>query len=246
MSSTEVSSAGPHTDESCDVIVIGGGPAGATAAALLAQQGRKVVLLEKAHHPRFHIGESLLPANVELFDKLGVRDQVEKIGMPKFGIEFVSPEHEHRSYVDFAEGWDKSLDSAWQVRRSELDEMLFRNAATRGAQPSKAARCATWRSTPTARPCRPRWTTAPSATGAPVSWSMPPAATRSGQQIPLQGKEPRPQQHGASSATSRTPSGWRARRKATSASAGFRTAGSGSFRWPTAPPAWARSAGRTT
>ncbi|MDR6890530.1 2-polyprenyl-6-methoxyphenol hydroxylase-like FAD-dependent oxidoreductase, partial [Variovorax sp. 3319] len=123
-----------EADESCDVLVIGGGPAGSTISALLAQQGRKVVLLEKAHHPRFHIGESLLPANVELFDKLGVRDQVEKIGMPKFGIEFVSPDHEHRSYVDFAEGWDKSLDSAWQVRRSELDELLFRNAATRGAE----------------------------------------------------------------------------------------------------------------
>lgn len=131
---SSVSSIPLAADESCDVLVIGGGPAGSTISALLAQQGRKVVLLEKAHHPRFHIGESLLPANVELFDKLGVRDQVEKIGMPKFGIEFVSPEHEHRSYVDFAEGWDKSLDSAWQVRRSELDELLFRNAATRGAQ----------------------------------------------------------------------------------------------------------------
>jgi len=127
-------SASPATDESCDVLVVGGGPAGSTIAALLARQGRKVVLLEKEHHPRFHIGESLLPGNVELFEKLGVRDQVEKIGMPKFGIEFVSPDHEHRSYVDFAEGWDKSLDSAWQVRRSDLDEILFRNAAARGAE----------------------------------------------------------------------------------------------------------------
>jgi len=102
-------------------------------AALLAQEGRKVVLLEKNHHPRFHIGESLLPGNVELFEKLGVREQVEKIGMPKFGIEFVPPDLDYCSYVDFSEGWDPKKDSAWQVRRSELDELLFRNAARRGA-----------------------------------------------------------------------------------------------------------------
>jgi len=76
------------TDDRCDVLVIGGGPAGATMAALLAQQGRDVVVLEKAHHPRFHIGESLLPANVALFDQLGLRAAVEKIGMPKWGVEF--------------------------------------------------------------------------------------------------------------------------------------------------------------
>ncbi len=47
-------------NEQCDVAVIGGGPAGSTAAALLARRGYKVIALEKAHHPRFHIGESLL------------------------------------------------------------------------------------------------------------------------------------------------------------------------------------------
>lgn len=109
-------------------------------AALLAQQGRNVVLLEKAHHPRFHIGESLLPANVELFERLGVRDQVDRIGMPKWGIEFVSPDHEHCSYVDFADAWDKSMPSAWQVRRSDLDELLFRNASTRGARTIEGCR----------------------------------------------------------------------------------------------------------
>ena len=122
-----------HAVQNCDVLVVGGGPAGSTIAALLAREGRHVVLLEKDHHPRFHIGESLLPGNVELFDKLGVREQVQKIGMPKFGIEFVPPDLDYCSYVDFSEGWDPSKDSAWQVRRSELDELLFRNAAEAGA-----------------------------------------------------------------------------------------------------------------
>ena len=67
------SSASPVTSE-CDVLVIGGGPAGATIGALLAQQGHKVAILEKEHHPRFHIGESLLPANLPLFEKLGVAE----------------------------------------------------------------------------------------------------------------------------------------------------------------------------
>lgn len=119
--------------QSCDVLVIGGGPAGSTVSTLLARQGRQVVMLEKEHHPRFHIGESLLPGNVELFDKLGVREQVDRIGMPKFGIEFVPPDLPYRSYVDFAEGWDPNKGSAWQVRRSELDELLFRHAAKEGA-----------------------------------------------------------------------------------------------------------------
>ncbi len=116
------------------MLVIGGGPAGATVATLLAQQGRDVVMLEKSQHPRFHIGESLLPANVPLFDKLGLRGEVERIGMPKWGVEFVSPQHEHSSFLEFGDAWDKSLPYAWQVRRSELDEILFRHAAAQGAR----------------------------------------------------------------------------------------------------------------
>jgi flavin-dependent dehydrogenase len=127
-----------HAD--CDVFVIGGGPGGSTAAMLLARQGRRVVMAEKAHHPRFHIGESLLPANVALFDKLGLREEVEKIGMPKWGIEFVSPDHEHRSFLEFADAWDKSMPFSWQVRRSELDELMFRHAGTCGAETIEGCR----------------------------------------------------------------------------------------------------------
>lgn len=132
MTSPQALRPGPVAD-SCDVLVIGGGPGGATAATLLARQGRQVTLVEKSRHPRFHVGESLLPANVALFEQLGLREQVERIGMPKWGAEFVSPDHAHRSSIRFADAWDKSMPYAWQVRRSELDELLFRNAQRSGA-----------------------------------------------------------------------------------------------------------------
>jgi flavin-dependent dehydrogenase len=123
-----------------DVITIGGGPAGASIATLLARQGRRVLLLEKDRHPRFHIGESLLPANVKLFDQLGVREQVERIGLPKWGAEFVSPHHGEPSAVRFADAWDKTMPMAWQVRRSALDEILFRQAAASGAEAIEGCR----------------------------------------------------------------------------------------------------------
>jgi flavin-dependent dehydrogenase len=118
----------------CDVLVIGGGPAGATAAALLAERGYRVTLLEKARHPRFHIGESLLPANLPLFERLGVADAVKAIGIEKWGAEFVSPWHEHKQSFEFADAMDKSMPMAYQVRRSEFDEILIRNASRKNAQ----------------------------------------------------------------------------------------------------------------
>lgn len=120
--------------------MIGGGPAGSTIAALLAERGRNVVLVEKARHPRFHIGESLLPLNLPLFERLGVHEEIRRIGMPKYGAEFVSPWHDKAITFDFANAWDKSLATAYQVRRSEFDRILFSNAARRGAQTIEGCR----------------------------------------------------------------------------------------------------------
>ncbi len=117
----------------CDVLVIGGGPAGSTAAALLAELGHRVTLMEKSRHPRFHIGESLLPANLPLFRRLGLEDQIRAIGMKKPGAEFVSPWHDTSQVFHFSDAWDKSMPFAYQVRRSEFDEVLIRNAAAKGA-----------------------------------------------------------------------------------------------------------------
>jgi flavin-dependent dehydrogenase len=117
----------------CDVLIIGGGPAGSTAAALLAERGYQVTLLEKAHHPRFHIGESLLPANLPLLEKLGVADAVKAIGMEKWGAEFVSPYHDHKQSIEFADAMDKSMPMAYQVRRSAFDDILIKNATSKKA-----------------------------------------------------------------------------------------------------------------
>jgi len=126
--------------DNCDILIIGGGPAGSTAAALLAERGRDVVLLEKATHPRFHIGESLLPRNTALLDRLGLRDQVAALGVHKPGAEFVSDATGQSVHFSFALGLDKQYTSSWQVRRAEFDELLFRTAQARGARAEQGTR----------------------------------------------------------------------------------------------------------
>lgn len=121
-------------ESSCEVLVIGGGPAGSTIAALLAQRGRDVLMLEKSKHPRFHIGESLLPMNMPMFEQLGVSDEIKRIGMVKLGAEFVSPWHGAPVMIDFNDALDNTWPKAYQVRRDEFDEILFKNAAAKGAR----------------------------------------------------------------------------------------------------------------
>src|SRR6516162_7351733 len=118
--------------ESCDVAVIGGGPAGSTAAALLARSGHRVIMLEKAHHPRFHIGESLLPMNLPLFERLGVLEQVRALGVVKAGADFEADNERGYSTFAFCRALGNSPPHAYQVWRADFDRMLFEHARSCG------------------------------------------------------------------------------------------------------------------
>jgi len=116
-----------------DVIVIGGGPAGSTAATLLARKGFSVLLLERDRFPRFQIGESLLPYNNDLFARLGVAEKL-KLGdfFPKYGAQFVTGDGKIEYTFQFDRTLPPEYHSSFQVKRAEFDEMLLRNASTAG------------------------------------------------------------------------------------------------------------------
>jgi flavin-dependent dehydrogenase len=126
--------------ESCDVLVIGGGPAGSSIAALLAEKNWRVVLAENDRHPRFHIGESLLPLSLPYLERLGVLDEVEKIGLRKYAAELDSIYHGKCSGFRFGEALDKSYPYAFEVKRSEFDHVLLKNAAATGAEVHEGCR----------------------------------------------------------------------------------------------------------
>ena len=116
----------------CDVLVIGGGPAGSTVSTFLKQAGHDVVLLEKDQHPRFHIGESMLPFSLPIFKRLGVLEKVHSIGVVKKGVDF----NYHKSKIGTKWGWfadvGDGVNYAYQVHRAQLDEILINNAAEKG------------------------------------------------------------------------------------------------------------------
>src|SRR5947207_7564147 len=118
-----------------DVAIIGGGPAGSIAAALLARAGRRVIVFEREKFPRFHIGESLLPFSMKAFTRLGLHEKFLRAGfMKKFGGEIVGACSETGTKFYFKDGYRYQTDHAYQVTRGDFDKVLLDHAAECGAK----------------------------------------------------------------------------------------------------------------
>lgn len=126
-------------DVPVDVLIIGGGPAGSTVATLLARRGWRATLLEKARHPRFHIGESLLPMNMPILERLGVLEQVRAIGVLKLGADFPNDSGDYNVFR-FCDALDPKADFAFHVKREEFDQLLFRHARDNGVDAREAVK----------------------------------------------------------------------------------------------------------
>ena len=124
----------PELNDHYDVVVIGGGPAGSSTAALVAEQGRSVLLLERSAVPRFHVGESLIPETYWPLERLGLLDKMRTSAFPKkFSVQFVSDGHKESAPFYFDEHNPHESSVTWQVERGVFDEMLIDRAVELGA-----------------------------------------------------------------------------------------------------------------
>ncbi|MFN0147902.1 MAG: NAD(P)/FAD-dependent oxidoreductase [Dehalococcoidia bacterium] len=123
-----------------DVIVIGGGPAGSTAATLLARKGHRVLLLERERFPRDHIGESLLPASMPILEALGVMPAIQAEGfLKKYGATMVWGSGSEPWSWYFRET-NKTHEHAYQVWRPRFDQILLDNSASTGVDVRQGCR----------------------------------------------------------------------------------------------------------
>ena len=121
-------------NDSYDVVVMGGGPGGSAASALVAEAGYSVLLVEREAVPRFHVGESLMPESFWSFERLGVLDKMRNSNfVKKLSVQFVSHSGKESNPFFFEKHDPRECSQTWQVERSVFDQMLFDNAAEKGA-----------------------------------------------------------------------------------------------------------------
>jgi len=122
-------------DKTYDAVVIGGGPAGASAAAILAEKGRSVLVVEREKFPRYHVGESLIPYCYFSLERLGVLEKLRASRVTdKHSVQFVSRAGRLSQPFYFADHMDHEAAGTWQVWRCEFDQMLLENAREKGAE----------------------------------------------------------------------------------------------------------------
>lgn len=118
-----------------DAVIVGGGPAGSTVATFLARAGRSVLVLERERFPRFHVGESLLPFSLPIFERLGVAEKIRQAGyQEKYGAFFWNEKGGTTRPVVFGSAFDDRHPMAYQVKRAEFDDLLLRHSAESGAE----------------------------------------------------------------------------------------------------------------
>ena len=124
-----------NSSEPYEAIIIGAGPAGATAAAVLAEKGRRVLVLEKEKFPRYHIGKSLMPYCWFTLNRLGLVEEMDRIAYTKkYSVQFVTPDGRQSQPFYFFQHYDHPSAITWQVERSDFDLMLLNNARAKGAE----------------------------------------------------------------------------------------------------------------
>jgi flavin-dependent dehydrogenase len=124
-----------------EVVVIGGGPAGSTVSALIAQKGRRVTLFERERFPRFHIGESLIPETYWVLERLGMLPKMQRSHfVKKYSVQFVNANGKLSAPFYFWDNKPHECSQTWQVVRSEFDQMMLDNAREHGVEVHEGVR----------------------------------------------------------------------------------------------------------